>query len=89
MNSCLLVVHIYALEHCIKDIVGQFSTIQYKECYDLPIKVPHLGYPIPNVSSVDDFEFLLPQRSNKRVDTPFTDLIEGNDILETLHVFLY
>jgi len=66
--------------------MGQFSGIQYRECYnDLPITSPSLGYLMPNVSPVDDFESFLPQRPNIHVATPFADLREHNDTPISLH----
>jgi len=87
MLGCPLFAHTDALEHCIKDMMGEFSAIQYRECYnDFPVTDPNLGHPTPSVSPVDDFESFLPQRPNTHADTPFATLKEENDIPITLHV---
>jgi len=87
MRSCSLFAAIDAVQHCIKDMMGEFSTLQYRECYnDLPVTNPSLGFPIPNVSPVDDFESFLPQRPDIHADTPFATLKEENDIPINLHV---
>ena len=87
MHSCPLFARTDALEHCVKDMMEEFFAIQYRKCYnDLPVTHPSLGYPMPNVSPVDDFESFLPQRPNLHVDTPFSALKEENDIPITLDV---
>ena len=56
MCSCPLFAAIDAVEHCIKDMMGEFSAIQYRKCCnDLPVTDLSLGYPMPNVSPVDNF----------------------------------
>lgn len=44
MHGCPLFACTDALEHCIEDIMGEFSPVQYGECYnDLPVTDPSLG----------------------------------------------
>jgi len=47
---------------------------------------PNLGYPMPNVSPVDDFESFLPRRPNIHSDTPFADPRKENDTPICIHV---
>jgi len=88
MRSYSLYADIDALQHCITDMMSQFFGIQYRECYnDLTVTGPSLGYLMPNVSPVDDFESFLPQRPNIHV-APFADLREENDTSISLLVSL-